>query len=51
MNDILWSDPDNDVKSFGFYPKGAGYLFGENDVQKFNLENNIELIARAHQLI
>ena len=51
MSDILWSDPDNDVKSFGFSPRGAGYLFGEDDVKKFNHENNIELIARAHQLI
>ena len=51
MSDILWSDPDNDVKSFEFSPKGEGYLFGENDVQKCNHENNIELIARAYQLI
>ena len=51
MSDILWSDPDNDVKSFGFSPRGAGFLFGEEDVKKFNNVNNIELIARAHQLI
>ena len=51
MSDILWSDPDNDVKSFGLSPRGVGYLFGEDDVKKFNRENNIELIARAHQLI
>ena len=51
MSDILWSDPDNDVKTFGFSPRGAGFLFGEDDVKKFNHENNIDLIARAHQLI
>ena len=51
MSDILWSDPDNDTKSFSFSPRGAGYLFGEDDVKKFNHDNNIELIARAHQLI
>ena len=51
MSDILWSDPDNDVKTYGFSPRGAGYLFGEEDVKKFNHDNNIELIARAHQLI
>lgn len=31
--------------------RGAGYLFGGNIVHKFNKANNIELIARAHQLI
>jgi len=41
MNDILWSDPDNDVKSFEFSPGGAGYLFGEDDVKKYNHDNNI----------
>ena len=51
MSDILWSDPDKEVKSFGFSPRGAGYLFGEEDTIKFNRNNNIDLIARAHQLI
>ena len=51
MSDILWSDPDKEVKSFSFSPRGAGYLFGEEDTIKFNRNNNIDLIARAHQLI
>lgn len=32
-------------------PRGAGYLFGEDIVDKWNRENNIQLIARAHQLV
>lgn len=32
-------------------PRGAGYLFGGNIVEKFNHQNNISLICRAHQLI
>ena len=32
-------------------PRGAGFLFGADVVQKFNHENDIELIARAHQLV
>ena len=51
MSDILWSDPDKEVKTYGYSPRGAGYLFGEEDVAKFNRDNNIDLIARAHQLI
>ena len=51
MSDILWSSPDPAVKTFQFPRKGAGYLFGEDDVKKFNHQNNIELIARSHDFI
>lgn len=32
-------------------PRGAGYLFGGDIVDVFNRNNNIDLIARAHQLV
>jgi serine/threonine-protein phosphatase 4 catalytic subunit len=32
-------------------PRGAGFLFGSDVVHKFNHDNDIELIARAHQLV
>ena len=51
MADLLWSDPDNEVETFSLSERGTGYLFGEKVVNKFNHINNIELIARAHQLI
>ena len=51
MSDMLWSDPDPEIKGFGFSPRGAGYLFGADEVNRFNHLNGIELIARAHQLI
>ena len=51
MSDILWSDPDKEVKTFSYSPRGAGFLFGEEDTNKFNRENNIELMALAHQLM
>ena len=51
MSDMLWSDPDPEAKGFAFSPRGAGYLFGAEEVNKFNYVNGIELIARAHQLI
>ncbi|ODQ60597.1 hypothetical protein WICANDRAFT_28648 [Wickerhamomyces anomalus NRRL Y-366-8] len=50
MCDLLWSDPD-DVENWGISPRGAGYLFGRNEVDKFLHQNNISLIARAHQLV
>ena len=51
MCDLLWSDPDQDLKGFGISPRGAGYLFGEDVVKTFEELNKINLIARAHQLV
>lgn len=50
MCDLLWSDPE-DVETWGISPRGAGYLFGSNEVDKFLHMNNVSLIARAHQLV
>ena len=46
----MWSDPD-EIQGWSVSPRGAGYLFGGDIVEKFNRENNIELICRAHQLV
>lgn len=50
MCDLMWSDPE-DIEGWGLSPRGAGYLFGGDVVQTFNRTNNIDLIARAHQLV
>ena len=50
MCDLLWSDPE-DIDGWGLSPRGAGYLFGGDVVEKFNSQNNLQLIARAHQLV
>lgn len=50
MCDLLWSDPE-EVVGWGLSPRGAGYLFGGNIVERFLHENDLTLIARAHQLV
>lgn len=50
MCDLLWSDPD-EFSSWGVSPRGAGFLFGENETRKFCRVNDVSLIARAHQLV
>uniref|UniRef100_A0A915MMD2 protein-serine/threonine phosphatase n=1 Tax=Meloidogyne javanica TaxID=6303 RepID=A0A915MMD2_MELJA len=50
MCDLLWSDPEDSV-GFGVSPRGAGYLFGSDVVKNFCETNNIDMIARAHQLV
>lgn len=50
MCDLLWSDPD-EVDTWSLSPRGAGFLFGKNEVDQFLMKNDVELIARAHQLV
>ncbi|EMR09627.1 serine/threonine-protein phosphatase 4 catalytic subunit [Pneumocystis murina B123] len=50
MCDLLWSDPD-DISGWAFSPRGAGFLFGADVVKSFCRINQIEMIARAHQLV
>lgn len=49
MCDLLWSDPE-EIDGWGLSPRGAGYLFGGDVVDKFNETNDLQLIARAHQV-
>ncbi|EKE40097.1 serine/threonine-protein phosphatase, putative [Entamoeba nuttalli P19] len=51
MCDLLWSDPDPATNDWKSSPRGAGHVFGESNVVKFNHANNIDLICRAHQLV
>ncbi|GME91920.1 unnamed protein product [Ambrosiozyma monospora] len=48
--DLVWSDPDN-VDTWAISPRGAGWLFGAKVASEFNHINNLQLIARAHQLV
>jgi diadenosine tetraphosphatase ApaH/serine/threonine PP2A family protein phosphatase len=50
MCDLLWSDPD-EIDGWGLSPRGAGFLFGQDIVKCFNYNNDLSLIARAHQLV
>eukprot|EP01017_Pseudomicrothorax_dubius_P046338 TRINITY_DN8146_c0_g1_i2.p1 TRINITY_DN8146_c0_g1~~TRINITY_DN8146_c0_g1_i2.p1 ORF type:complete len:247 (+),score=69.17 TRINITY_DN8146_c0_g1_i2:289-1029(+) len=50
MCDLMWSDPE-EIEGWGHSPRGAGYLFGGDIVESFNRTNNVEMIARAHQLV
>lgn len=40
-----------EIEGWSLSPRGAGYVFGGDIVEQFNRANNIDLIARAHQLV
>lgn len=50
MSDLLWSDPSEE-NGWMLSQRGAGYYFGRDASQKFNHQNGLKLIARAHQMV
>lgn len=48
--DLMWSDPE-EVDTWSMSPRGAGWLFGVKVTDEFNHVNDLQLIARAHQLV
>lgn len=50
-DDILWSDPSNDIDTYEPNKRGAGWIFGKSIVDKFCEENNIDMIIRGHECV
>ena len=50
LADLTWSDPDDTVDGWVINQRGAGYLFGQKETNKFCHENKIQLICRSHQI-
>ncbi|KAM5560786.1 serine/threonine-protein phosphatase PP1 [Rosa sericea] len=49
--DILWSDPDRDIKGWGENDRGVSYTFGPDRVAEFLMKHDMDLICRAHQVV
>lgn len=48
--DLLWSDPDKDVKGWGPNDRGISVTFSQTVIEKFLASQELELICRAHQV-
>lgn len=49
--DLLWSDPSPDVPAWGENDRGVSFTFGVEIVRAFLQRFDLDLIARAHQVI
>ncbi|KAK4775305.1 hypothetical protein SAY86_010240 [Trapa natans] len=49
--DLLWSDPDRDLKGWGMNDRGVSYTFGADKVTEFLTKLDLDLVCRAHQVV
>lgn len=49
--DLLWSDPDSNIRGWAVNDRGASFTFGEDIVTRFLQKHGLELICRAHQVV
>ena len=49
--DLLWSDPDPDIRGWGNNMRGVSYTFGHDVIEEFLAKNDLDLICRAHQVL
>jgi len=49
--DLLWADPDDSRSGWGANDRGVSWTFGPDVVEKFCRQFDVDLIARAHQVV
>ncbi len=49
LEDMLWSDPNSNVKDFCSSPRGAGKLFGENVTKEALKRLDVKFLVRGHE--
>jgi len=49
--DLLWADPNEDIKGWAESDRGVSFTFGEEVVAKFCEDHDLDLVVRAHQVM
>ena len=49
--DLLWADPDMDIQGWAESDRGVSYIFGADVIKKFLENHDLDLLARAHQVV
>ena len=48
--DLLWADPDREIRGWGENDRGVSFTFGADKVTDFLKKHDLDLICRAHQV-
>ncbi|CAK5274431.1 unnamed protein product [Mycena citricolor] len=51
VTDLLWSDPEPDLRGWGENDRGISFTFGADVVLQFLKKHNMDLIVRGHQVV
>ena len=49
--DLVWSDPESNLKGWGINSRGVSCTFNERIVDNFLTIHNLEVLVRAHQVV
>ena len=49
LEEILWNDPNDEIKGTSLSPRGAGKLFGEDVTERFLKMLNAKVLIRGHE--
>jgi len=49
--DLLWADPEKEMTGWAENDRGVSYVFGSDVVTKFLQFHDMDLVARAHQVV
>jgi len=49
--DLLWADPDKEIQGWAENDRGVSYIFGPDVVTQFLQNQDMDLVARAHQVV
>lgn len=49
--DLTWADPREGIRGYKESPRGASRVFGEDALEEFCRNLQLDLIVRAHQVL
>lgn len=49
--DLLWSDPDSQVKEWSENDRGVSFCFGQRSLERFCRQLNVDLVVRGHMVV
>jgi protein phosphatase len=51
FEDMMWSDPRDDIRGTEPSTRGAGVFFGEDITERFCAQNGVSLVVRSHECV